>query len=384
MSIRGIMLVIVAVGVSFRASGQTWQQTTAPAFNYPCIASSADGTRQLTSGFRVTIPIYLSTNRGEAWDVTTAPVGTWNAIASTPDGTKIAAVDYGGMICISEDGGATWASNSMPHTGWSSVAMSADGARLVAANVAPQTIHISTNGGTVWTPATNAPLSIWQGVASSADGAKLVAVNSYPGTVYISTNGGIDWRQSTNAAIANWTAVASSADGNRLLAVARTGQVSTSADSGITWIANSLPASDWAACAASADGSKLIIASRDGLIYTSVDSGSVWNSNAAPALNWNGVASAADGSRLFAAASGNGVWRLETTRAPHLQVTATVSTVNLAWVLPSIPFVLQNNPDCSPDGWEDVTNVPTLNLSNLHYEISLPLSDKGYYRLRSQ
>jgi hypothetical protein len=145
-----------------------------------------------------------------------------------------------------------------------------------------------------------------------------------------------------------------------------------------------VPASDWEACAGSADGSKLVIVSRGGLIFTSADSGSVWQSNAAPALYWNGVASAADGSRLFAAAAGSGVWRLETTPAPELQVAASASSVDLAWVLPSVKVLLQQSSDCSPAGWQDMTNVPTLNLSNLHYEISLPVSDNGFYRLRGQ
>ena len=57
------MLTLSVVSIFFSTSAQTWEQTTAPAFNYPCITSSADGTRLLTSGYRVDIPIYISANR---------------------------------------------------------------------------------------------------------------------------------------------------------------------------------------------------------------------------------------------------------------------------------------------------------------------------------
>jgi len=279
--------------------------------------------------------------------------------------------------------GHTWVSNNAPSLQWVSVASSADGNRLVAANNAPQTIYVSTNAGAVWTEATNAPTSIWRSVASSADGIKLIAVNSYPGSIYASPDGGLSWMQLTNAPGAAWTSVASSADGTRSLATSSAG-VYASSDSGLTWTSNSLPAGDWEACAASADGSRLIVASRSGFVYTSVDSGASWTSNSVPLLSWNGVATSADGSRLFAAASSGGVWRLESMPAPELNAAISAGSFRLAWVLPSMDFVLQHSADCLPVRWEDVTNAATLNPSTLRYEVALPLSDRGFYRLKSQ
>jgi len=75
---------------------------------------------------------------------------------------------------------------------------------------------------------------------------------------------------------------------------------------------------------------------------------------------------------------------LETTAAPELHAATSAGTFHLAWVLPSMDFVLQHSADCSAASWEDTTNLPTLNLSHLQYEIILPLSDRSFYRLNSQ
>jgi hypothetical protein len=145
-----------------------------------------------------------------------------------------------------------------------------------------------------------------------------------------------------------------------------------------------LPASSWSACAISAAGNKMIVASQTGLIYTSADSGTTWTSNTAPALSWNSVASSADGTRLFALVFGGGIWRSQTTPAPQLHATSSSGNVHLAWTVPSLNFVLQQNADCAATGWEDVTNPPALNLLNLQYGITLPsAADRGFYRLKS-
>ena len=45
-------------------------------------------------------------------------------------------------------------------------------------------------------------------------------------------------------------------------------------------------------------------------------------------------------------------------------------------------IVLQQNSDLTTTNWADVTNLPTLNLTNLKNQVILPLSGGGrYYRL---
>ena len=134
------------------------------------------------------------------------------------------------------------------------------------------------------------------------------------------------------------------------------------------------------------DANTLIVSSRGGSIYTSTDYGVTWNSNAVPVLAWNSVAISADGSKVFAAADGGngGVWRLLGTPAPRLQAAVWDGQFRLGWVLPSRNFVLQQRADFMSASWEDVTNAPTLNLSNLQHQIALPLSGQSFYRLKSQ
>ena len=58
--------------------------------------------------------------------------------------------------------------------------------------------------------------------------------------------------------------------------------------------------------------------------------------------------------------------------------------VILSWTVPAIPFVLQQNSDLTTTNWTDVPATPTLNLTNLHYEESLPAPITGshFYRLK--
>jgi hypothetical protein len=53
--------------------------------------------------------------------------------------------------------------------------------------------------------------------------------------------------------------------------------------------------------------------------------------------------------------------------------------------VPSTSFVLQQSSDLASPNWENVTNPPTLNFTNLHNETTLrrPSGDT-FYRLKQQ
>ena len=98
-----------------------------------------------------------------------------------------------------------------------------------------------------------------------------------------------------------WSSVASSSDGTKLVACvggSSSGQIYTSADSGVTWTPRATNQSWWSV-ASSADGTKLIVCSHPGQIYTSVDSGTTWIARAS-IQNWGHVACSADGTKLVA------------------------------------------------------------------------------------
>ncbi|MBI2733623.1 MAG: hypothetical protein HYX44_10085 [Aquabacterium sp.] len=108
-------------------------------------------------------------------------------------------------------------------------------------------------------------------MASSADGVKLVAT-VLNGQIYTSTDSGITWV--ARDSVRGWTAVASSADGVKLVAAADSGQLYTSTDSGVTWVARDSSRS-WRAVASSADGGKLVAGGIGTQLYTSTPSTAV-------------------------------------------------------------------------------------------------------------
>jgi hypothetical protein len=189
-----------------------------------------------------------------------------------------------------------------------------------------------------------------------------------------------------------WNSVASSADGARLVAVGFGGGVYTSMNSGGTWTSNSLPPnSSWYAAASSTDGTKLVVVAQKGLIYSTTNSGTTWISNGVPDgslwQEWVSVASSADGSRLVAATANFGrgaIWTSQTTPAPGLTITRSNGNLTLWWIVPSTNFVLQQNSDLRTANWTNVTNTPTLNLTNLQNQIPLPLpAGDVFYRLKT-
>src|ERR1700690_2533450 len=95
-------------------SAQTWTQTKAPTNTWTCIASSADGSKLVASGLRLTIPIYTSADGGGTWTLTIAPSNSWNSVASSADGNRLVAVQYGGGIFKSTNAGLTWISKAPP------------------------------------------------------------------------------------------------------------------------------------------------------------------------------------------------------------------------------------------------------------------------------
>ena len=107
-----------------------------------------------------------------------------------------------------------------------------------------------------------------------------------------------------------------------------------------------------------------------------------WISNDAPSTNWAAVASSADGNKLVAVTVGGGIYTLQTTPSPQLNLTPASTNFTLAWTVPATNFVLQQSSDLL--AWADVTNAPVLNLPNLQNQVTLPRSgNQSFYRLKT-
>jgi hypothetical protein len=372
-SADGTKLVVIGYGFAYRSgdSGATWTQTSAPT-DIACVASSADGTKlaaATTSSSQyppyTTGAIYRSSNAGVYWTQTSAPSDNWTSVAASADGTNLVAsaaplwngTNYlGGEAAIyrSSNAGATWIRTSAPSNVWHSVALSGDGTNLVAGG--EPAVYRSSDAGATWIP-TSLPSGYWNSVASSADGTKLVAVsgdfwdpaasNYVGGAIYHSSDAGATWVRTT-APTGDWSKIASSADGTILCALGDEPEIST--NSGASWAPAGVPAGYWNAVAASSDGSFLVVAGY-GQIAT-----------------------------LHAPAPASPV-----PPSPQLAIDRPGANLELSWLVPSTPFVLEQNSDLNAADWVAVPTTPSLNFTNLHYQLTLPPTPgNAFYRLKLQ
>jgi photosystem II stability/assembly factor-like uncharacterized protein len=201
--------------------------------------------------------------------------------------------------------------------------------------------------------------------------------------IYSSDDAGQTWI-ATSAPASIYTGVACSSDGWRWVAVAHGGEIRVSPDFGTNWTLANSPNLAWQSVASSSDGSRLVAVPTNGPICISTNSGISWTSSLSPTLQWQSVASSADGSKLAAVAYGGGIYTWQTTPSPKLNITPSDSGLRISWIVPSMPFALQASSGLMAAGWADVPITPSLNFTNLYYEIVVPEPHTNqFYRLKS-
>jgi hypothetical protein len=284
----------------------------------------------------------------------------------------------GGGIYISTNSGSVWQTNTVGAGEWYAVASSADGSRLAASMFYPPLIFNSTNGGQTWV--TNVFPHEMVSLHCSVDGSCWMASGT-PATLAVSTNNGVSWSTSANWAGMNYAlSIAASADRARWVATAYQ-NILTSTNLGATWNTNPVPSETWQCIASSADGSRLIACSFQH-IYTSTNFGISWVSNNLSTISTgiSSVASSADGSKLVAAMNGGGIWVAQNVAQPGLDISNSSAGAIISWIVPSTNFLVQQSFDLA--SWSNLTNIPVINLTNLHNEVTLwPSNDHGFYRL---
>jgi len=355
--------------VVYYSFAQTWTRTSANTFGESA-ALSADGRIIMSVGSSTPV---VSTNRGLTW--TAIPDnGLWD-IASSADGIKLIGLCvYNGYVNVSIDSGNTWTPTSSPNLNWQAIAISADGSKLFA-GVNGGLIFVSTDFGTNWTP-TGAPNTAWSCIALSADGTRLAA-GTFNERIYTSTNSGNTWTTASSPSN-TWRSIASSTDGSHLVATGDGGTY-ISTNSGDSWTQFNISGRS---AASSADGSKLIVCNLYNYVYTSTNFGINWTTFSTPnQYYWFTVASSSDGNELVAGGNGS-LWICQVTPSPQLNLTALNTNLDLAWLVPSANFVLQQNLDLTTTNWVTLTNTPALNLTNLNNELILsPSNSSAFYRL---
>jgi hypothetical protein len=212
---------------------------------------------------------------------------------------------------------------------------------------------------------------------------------SGPDRILISIDWGLTWNLTT-APVMYWTALAFSAEEGRLFACgwnfsAATGLYCTTND-GATWSKVGSTERSVRSLAVSPDGHKLAVSSTK--IFTSSNGGTSWITNTVPNAPGNGwvMASSADGGNLVGANRDSGaVYFSGTVQPPAILLDYISGASKLSWVIPSKNFVLEESADFYPASWSPITNVPHLNPSNLHHEITLPATgDNHFFRLRTE
>jgi hypothetical protein len=170
------------------------------------------------------------------------------------------------------------------------------------------------------------------------------------------------------------------------------GPIFTSADSGVTWVSNNVPALPFQFLASSADGAVLIAVpdfgrpgNNPGPIYTSTTFGNTWVSNTLSGVFWQGAAVSKDGKKWFVA----GV------DAPFLSPTGKVyvsppqvilagiisgGSRIVSWTTNANGFALEQSPSLAVPNWVTVTNVPTI--TNGNYEVILEGPNDDLLRLK--
>ena len=81
---------------------------------------------------------------------------------------------------------------------------------------------------------------------------------------------------------------------------------------------------------------------------------------------------------------GGQIYSRQTIPSPVLNLRHSDANAVVSWIVPSIPFALQQNSDLTTTNWEDVTIAPALNLANLRHEVTVAPTNSGeFYRLRN-
>jgi hypothetical protein len=111
-----------------------------------------------------------------------------------------------------------------------------------------------------------------------------------------------------------------------------------------------------------------------------------------PAGDFGKVVCSSDGDKIFTASSSGPIITLQSPLAyappppsPRLTIGFSEARYKLSWLVPSTTFVLQESADLKAANWTTIPTAPTLNFTNLHYEVPLPLSSRvSFYRLQQR
>jgi hypothetical protein len=394
---RGLKFALFFFMLVLSTHGQNWNRSDAPSLVWQSLAGSLDGTNLVAASLYDTSEsspglIYTSTNSGQNWNLTSAPSNYWFSVASSADGVRLIAAADGdpngntpGPIWLSTNGGLTWQTNSAPQTYWQTVASSTNGQVLVG-NAYGDGIYISTNFGSSWILASNAPTSgNWLSLTISANGSKIYATDG--NGIYVSTNTGVTWTNSAPVSD-NWSPITCSQDGSRVFAGIRSvasGAIYVSTNSGATWGLSYNQNLSWQCLAMSANGSTVFAGAYGDSLYLSTNGGASWNpqntsANLPGSASWYCSYCSANGGSLAAGAIGDTIY-IALPVLMHIQTVANHAVISWPASTSANGFQLQTigalNPAAS---WTNLTTGITVIGTTNFYTNSLT-APSAFFRL---
>ncbi len=279
-------------GASFTARGYTnsryWMD----------IKCSEDGSVMFATGYtgaNAAINVYKSIDYGVTWF--NLPLGiNGRGVSFTADYATVLAVSVDQQLYISKDSGGTWAARCQLNSSWTSSASNGTGS-LFTVMGGKNEIYTSSDFGTTWLLRRN---SVVGGEVTTNPSGSIIYAAPFGSLIIYSTTQGVSWTSQNSVTNRNWYGIDCSSDGTKAVAVVLSGQIWTSINSGVDWVARETNRA-WTDVACSFDFTKMIACVQNGLTYTSSDSGVTWTPGTLT-KNWKEVDMASDGSILIAVA----------------------------------------------------------------------------------
>ncbi len=168
--------------------------------------------------------------------------------------------------------GKNWTDISLNARNYNSITTSSSG-QYCSITVSGETIFNSTNYGTSWVQADNAPNANWVNIVSSADGVYRTAC-IHNGSIMRSVDYGTTW-SSSDASVNNWSNVTMSSSGQYQIACINNGAIFYSINYGLNWTQSNSTTDAWKSVTISSRG-KLATAVSELHIFHSTDYGQTW------------------------------------------------------------------------------------------------------------
>ena len=293
--------------VASETTGGGWKRSLSiqDYWHWTSMGQSEDGTKLFATAEQWSNPgpstaLFVSTNSGSSFSLVSSAKGA-SLGAISADGSTLVVARGGGIspIYVSRDMGLTWNSNGSPEESNWKFQSSADGTKLFAlenynSGARAQSVFESQDSGITWRPVVIPGVQYYGGLTCNEDCTHVVVAGLVADEYHLfeSNDAGQNWDVLQN--VPKWFGLggklAVSLDG-RVIIAASDDKVATSSDGGATWTTAEFTTGG---CnyppILSADGRSAVVSNCLGEMYTSRDEGVHWVATSFPTNNVTSIA----------------------------------------------------------------------------------------------